>query len=598
MSITEAVCTSRMLFVFVAGALVVQMVVGFSQVNGSKQVFHRGGGSSVDFAPGTSGLQYEELTVPPVRVADVSNPAQRLTFRLPHRVCSYVLNVGIREIDQTHPPRLKVQVNNRLAGGFVATPYYWPEKTHGRDVCEIFIPQSMLNQSSENLVEITTSEGYWKGRLLIIPYGVWRQCLPYTLPLTVCLFLGLLLRQSWVRVDRVMPYAVCAAFFGLYYYSLFTKKMAPIDGFFWDDATDYIGSVISNEYSFKLGKHMLLFPVMHFLWEAVRPLAGRDLFSLAGAFALISAANISVAYLWIRRKTESAAVALCLVLLYGFSFSIWAFASIYESYVFTALIVNLFFLSISFLSVRNRFFRYVLPALLVALSALAHPPMIVLAGILGMVVFFEDSPGVRKAGRIVAVALLCGFFFLGGRLLIRMCYNDPGGGNDAAVTVAGQVDFAHLAMERYAGVENMTWSNAGNVVLGQFAYAVGGFPYAFKWYQGWSGFPKYFASIPGVLFAAGWLVFWVAALAGAFSSKRFLMKTLFCGVFVLLPYMLFYWYFNPHEMLLYAAPLVLPVLGWMVLASRLLLKAHFAKLLVFVVFSTVILNTIVLLSYH
>ena len=260
--------------------------------------------------------------------------------------------------------------------------------------------------------------------------------------------------------------------------------------------------------------------------------------------------------------------------------------------------MNLFFLSASFLSVRNRFSGYVLPALLVALSALAHPPMIVLAGVLGVVVFLEDSPVAGKALRLAAVVLLCGFFFLGGRLLIRMCYVDPGGGNDAAITVAGQVDFAHLAMERYAGVKNMTWSNAGNVVLGQFAYAVGGFPYAFKWYQGWSGFLKYFTSVLGALFAAGWLVFWVAALVGAFRARRVLVKTLLCGAGVLLPYVLFYWYFNPQEMLLYAPPLVLPVLMWMALASRLFLKVHFAKLLVFVVGSTVILNTIVLMSYH
>ena len=300
--VDQAVCWRGMLFAFMTIALIAQIVMGFSQVNGSKQVFCRADMPQGEFALGSAGLRYDELTVSPAMGADVSNSAEVIKFRLPYRACSYVMNVGIRAFDKIKPPSLSVRVNAHPAGAFTARPHYWPERSGGREAHEFFIPQSMLNRGADNFVEIATSDGYWIGRLLVIPYGGWRQCLPCAFPLTVCLFLMLLLRQSWIRVDKVVPHVVFAAFFALYYYSLFTKKMAPIDGFFWDDAADYIGSVISNEYSFKLGKHMLLFPVMHFLWEAVRPLAGRDLFSLAGVFALVSAANVSVAYLWIRKK--------------------------------------------------------------------------------------------------------------------------------------------------------------------------------------------------------------------------------------------------------------------------------------------------------
>ena len=56
---------------------------------------------------------------------------------------------------------------------------------------------------------------------------------------------------------------------------------------------------------------------------------------------------------------------------------------------------------------------------------------------------------------------------------------------------------------------------------------------------------------------------WLAGCVGLAQKRRQLRLSLQLFAFVLLPYLAFFWLFNPGEMLLYSAPLAAPVLAWL-----------------------------------
>jgi hypothetical protein len=547
---------------------------------------------------GLHGRRENEIAMPGVSLDDAAPLLPSLVVGLPRAVLGYRVNVSVRLIDPLRAPLIVADLADKPLVSF--SPHYWPAKTHGRDCHEFSIPGKSLTKPLTAL-RISNRGGHWMGRILLIPYGCLRPLVLYGLPLLCFIALcGTVLVPESSRLVRWRPVLVAGCFFLLYACTLFSKKVAPTEGFFWDDALDYIHSTLNPGLSFKAAKHLLLFPVMGPLYRLIHLMCIRELHALVAAYALIGALNVTLAHFVFRRVLRSGRDAVFMTLLYGFSFATWVYSSLFESYIFTALLTNafiwVFLAGIRLPWVLSRLAE----AALIALAALAHPPMLILTGACVARELAARDCWTGRLKRIGATVMLVLAGYAALRLSVQSAYPPPENINwERESNVSGMTAFAVETVQRYARAENLSLKNAGNVVIGQFAHAFGGFPQGHEWNLGWAGGVRYFRSVSGSLFALGWIVLWGLAFCALRSEpKRFKVFSLAVGVLVLLPYLGFYWYLNPTEMLLYSAPLTGAILVWLSRACQGAKAAALTPVLAVLAVLTIVRNTLVIASYR
>ena len=576
--------------------------VAWAQANRSRQIVRKNHGNAGEWegAGPVEGILYEcgrlthHISMPAANVTSSGGRVPALEVQIPYSRWGYVLNITTRKVEGAELPLLEFLVNGAPIGQFQVRKHY-PKIKKTRDCHEVMIPGRALSAARRNCLVIRNAAGNgWQGRMLLIKYGFWRPILNLLLPLSACWVLAGSLLMKDRRWVGVRPFLVLGVFFVTYYYTGMSKKMAPAGGFFLDDSASFVRHIMANAMAQDMKKHMLFLPVMYGMWRVMMVVfRGVELYAMAAAFALVSAGNAATAYLWFRRRLGSDRGGMLLVILYGFSFAVWVHSSIIESYALSSLLLNTFMLALVLEATGTKgVWIWGLRVVLVVVAGLAHPPLLILVLLLaGRVVFSEQRPAAKFALPVVFVVLVFTGFLLG-QGLIRNSYRVT-----KSPSVRREADFAEAIVRKYGTTEHLTVGHAGNVLLGQFAYAVGGLPYGHRWYKGWSGCLDYLRTVPGFLFVSACLLLWLAALGGVAGSGARLKRAAFLLGFVVVPYLCFFWYFNPAEMFLYSAPLVSPVLCGLAEYGGAALDGRRDYLLGAAALFTLLLNTTVMTTY-
>jgi hypothetical protein len=287
-----------------------------------------------------------------------------------------------------------------------------------------------------------------------------------------------------------------------------------------------------------------------------------------------------------------------LTLCYAGSFSIWLYSSMFETFIFSSLITNLFLLL--WLSSRgsHSLVRACGQSVMVVLCGLAHPPLLVFLGAVlqqWMKAWRKRAVVMTVAGVVVLVLLTSGGF-LGGRFLLRHAYIADSE-ELATGSVADEYADAGKMVNLYASTDNITWHNVGNMLLGQCVYAMAGREPTFNWSQGWAGAKTYLDRPTGWLTVAGMLLLSALAIRGAVLRRAVLYETLSLMVLVILPYMLFFLWFNPGEMLLYSPPMMAIMFGWLAWAGRPGIPRLFDATVAVLASVTLCVNTAAIMSF-
>ena len=215
--------------------------VAWTQANRSRQIVRQNYGDDLEWEQEaySEGVVYwrgrlaHHISMPSAKVKGRTGQPPSLRVAIPYSRWGYVLNLSTRKVEKgARMPSLDFLVNDTLLGSVQIARHY-PKSRKTRDCREVMVPARVLNEAEDNyLVVRNAAGGGWQGRLLLIKYGVWRPILMFVLPLAGCLVLALSVRMDGRRWDVARPLLVFAVFFFVYYYTVFSKKMAPIGGFF------------------------------------------------------------------------------------------------------------------------------------------------------------------------------------------------------------------------------------------------------------------------------------------------------------------------------------------------------------------------------
>jgi hypothetical protein len=527
-------------------------------------------------------------------------------YDLPCTPNGYALNIGVARADNQYPPLLTVSVNEVLLRT-IQIPRARLGETNPFHSDELVIPGALLRPGQENRLVVRNVRGlHWLGHLALIPNPPWRGLLPLLVPLSGwCVLASALFFIASPWGQRRFPFLLLGVLFVIYYQSSYVRDMAPITGFFFSDAPDFIDPICQKIFNLDMSKHPLFLPVIRLLVKPFRFVCRGEIASLSAAFAFIGALNGVMAFLWFRRWLGEFRTAGALTLLYAFSLAIWAYSSNYETYVFSSLMGNLFFW-ILLRTTRLDRFQHLLPAALaIGFAALAHPPLVILFAPLAIRSAFRHGHAFPWAG-IAATAGVVLAVYLVGHISIRHYYEQRTDlpeslGKDlgsASNPVSREVANIHSLYRRYAQEQRPTPVQLGTVLAGQCVYSLAGLPYPFDWARGIEGFRDYIDSITGALSLWCVLFLWMGAAIAATRSPSFRWRSLALFLGVLAPWLTFFLFFNPTEMLLYSAPMLAPVLAWLGRANQIIFKQHTAELLLAISLVLTIHNAWVLASYY
>jgi hypothetical protein len=405
--------------------------------------------------------------------------------------------------------------------------------------------------------------------------------------------------------QRRFPLLLLSVLFVLYYQTFMIRDLAPVTGFFFSDAADFIDPVCRKLFNFDMNKHPLFLPVMRFVIKPLHFFLRQESAAVSSAFALIGALNGLMAFLWFRRWLGDFRTAGALALLYAFSLAIWVYSSNYETYVFSSLTGNLFFWALLRPAPQDKTRRLLGLSLVIGLAALAHPPLLILFGVLVIHIWIRRTRPLPWKG-LVASAVVVAAVFLGGQILIRSYYASrmqlPLAIDNRLRTspnpVSKEIHNLQWIYHYYSKNQRFTSSQLGNALTGQFVYSLAGLPYPFDWARGIAGLRDFFKSVTGPPALWAILFLWLSALIGVTVSRRLLIPSLVLLVGVMAPWLIFFLFFNPSEMLLYSAPMMAPLLAWLGGAQRLVFKQRTAALLLIISLILTIHNTWVLTSYY
>lgn len=531
-------------------------------------------------------------------------------YDLPYTSDGYMLNLGVTRADNQHPPLLAISVNGTLLRSIQIPPARLGE-TNPFHSEEGVIPAEALHPGQKNILEVRTVHGlHWLGHLALIPHPQRHQLLRLLVPLSGwCVLASLLLLRLSPGMQRGFPWLVLPVLFVVYFQTFFIRDMAPVTGFFFSDAADFIDPIYRKIFNWDMNKHPLFLPVIRLLIKPLYSVCHSQIASVSAAFALIGALNGLTAFLWFRRWFGEFKTAAALTLLYAFSLAVWVYSSHYETYIFSSLMGNLVFWLLLGVKTPVRFRDLFAPSVAIGLAALAHPPLLILFGALVIHVWNRHSrpfPWTRLILPSLFAAVLVVAVFLGGQTIIRNYYAHstnlpPSIGNRlerAPDPVSREISNIRWVYHQYAGEQRLAQIHPGTVLTGQFVYSLAGLPYPFDWARGGEGLRAYFQCPTGPTAIWSILCLWLGALTGLMLTRRFLARSLFLLGCVMIPWLTFFLFFNPSEMLLYSAPMMAPVLAWLGGANRLVFKQHTAGFLLTISLILTIHNAWVLASYY
>jgi hypothetical protein len=600
----ENIMSSRMLLWVERGLLIlffVLAIVSWVQVKRTRPVYAPVAPVPTDWMQsvpvllqtGRPGVPHAELMLMLGRNHVHEGCIPTMAMRLRYRKSGYALHVGIRDADVL-PAHLEFVLNGTRIARHESV------NSLPIDSFEVAILGDMLNPGQDDILTIrNVGSGAWLGRMLLIPYGSARPLLPYVLPVFGALLLVAMTIRSGARGRKVLPYAFAVIMFCIYFYSLMTAKLMPLAGVAFSDCDELVYPFLANRMEYDLTKHMLCLPVIHMWLRVFCQLGWAQMVALNGAFSVVAAINIMVAYHLFSRLTRHARSGALLTICYAFSFSIWLYGSIYETFMFSSLMTNLFL--VSWLGVRK--FRWfsspAVQSVLVILCGLAHPPLLVLLGAVLMrwlQRWRQRRVFLTVVGLVLLVFMTCGGF-LAGRFLFRKAYIEEGM-ELATESVVDEVADAEKMISAYAGAHNMTWSNVGNMVFGQCFYAMGGRAPGFDWAGGWMAAGRYMRSIAGLIVCVCVVVLLLLSGWGCAIYRNRLWPTLFLVATVVFPYMGFLFWFNPSEMLLYSSPMLAIMLGWFAWAGRPVSPRVFDVLLGVLTCTVIVVNVAAITAFH
>lgn len=548
-------------------------------------------GEPVAFLLGRPGFRYPGFRMPGRRQLPEDATAA-LRVHVPASRWGYVLNLTVRGSD-AEPTELRVLVNDEPVGRYRVNR----DVDAGRVEC--FIPGRLLTAGEQNPVEVrNVGPGAWSGRLMLIAFGSARGVLPLVFPL-----LGaLVLLAAAVSLPERASVKRGALFFGVaffvYLYSLFTRQIAPGgEGVDFPAGSALIQPLLDNRMADGLTRHMLFLPALRLVFWVMGVFRQPELLSLALVCSALGGLNAVLAVHLFRMLAGSARTATLLGVCYVFAFSIWLHASVCAPAIFSALMLNLFLIYFLRGPSPPRAGRTLRECVLAILCGLAHPSLLILCGA-SVARWLRSSVGRgRKVVAAVAIVCLTAGGFLPAQHGLRRLYREPGT-DPAAASAMEAAGAAATGIDVGGETAHMTVRNAGNLLLGQFLYAFGGQPPGFDWRQGWSGLLAYFTDPLGLVLVGLLTGLFLMASAGLLVDPENARKLAFMLTCLVVPYLLFFYYVNPREMLLYAPPfvsLVLGGIGW----GAALLPRQGVNIAVGMTASVIaLMNTLILVQYY
>jgi hypothetical protein len=529
-----------------------------------------------------------------------------ILYDLPYHPDGYALNLGVASAENQHPPLLTVSVNGSLLHT-LQIPQARLGETNPFHSEELVIPGRLLHPGTTNRLAIRNVHGlHWFGHVALIPHPQWHRLLPLLVPLSGwCVLASALMFITSRWGQRRFPLLLGLILFVIYYQSFAIRDLAPLTGFFYSDSADFIAPICQKIFNWDMNKHPLFLPVVRLIIRPLYFLSRDQIVSFSAAFAIIGALNGMTAFLWFRRWLGEFRAAGALALLYAFSLAIWVYSSHYETYIFSSLMGNLFFVLLLGVRQPDRFRGLILPAVAVGLAALAHPPLLILLAVLAIHVWNRRTRTFPWAG-LAASALVVAAVFIGGQTMIRHYYAPstdlpPAIGShleSARGPVSKEISNIRWVYNNYAGEQRWAPAQLGVVLTGQFVYSLAGLPYPFDWARGVAGLGAYFRSLTGPPALLAILGLWFGALIGLAMNRGLLVRSLILLGFVIVPWLTFFLLFNPSEMLLYSAPMLAPVLAWLAWANRLVWGRHTAGWLLAISLGLALHNAWILSSYY
>ena len=294
-----------------------------------------------------------------------------IQVRLPPRKTGYVVNFGFVYKRLKNPPIIHLYANKAFAGTVK------PIKSKETVTAEIEIPSSLLMWNYPNYLKIENdSTGGWIGSILLIPYAPFHKVLRVGLPL-MFLLITLFFYFQENGIWRILQYPLFLLLvFPLYFYTLMTWKMGPLNGFIFSDCEDIATAILTNSMTFDMQKHLLFLPFMRVLYLCFHKIGQPELVALTSAFASVGALNCIIAYLLFQILFKDKFLTLFSFLLYVISFSIWAYSSVFETFIFSSLITNVFLVTLLFVKENRKPFIHLILWACIAVSGLFHPPML------------------------------------------------------------------------------------------------------------------------------------------------------------------------------------------------------------------------------
>jgi hypothetical protein len=439
------------------------------------------------------------------------------------------------------PPSLTIFANDRS----VASIAY--SKASGEKdlaLAEVRIPDE-FQHDKEVSFRIQSESGSWTGGVLFLPSARTREFFAWFL---FPAFLTGMFLSCWVFAKRTALHLITLGVlaFTFYYSWNFPLKTIPLDAFF-SDSKELVDIIRFNVWDFDMQKHVLFLPVIRILAGVSSLLTAKPLRILSIAFSLIAAANIVLAAASIRRCGLRRSHAGLLTALYGGCFSIITYSSIFETYIFSSLVVNtLLFASLLLahapskrIAMMAAVFCGFLP--LATWQLAAFMPVFIVWHAHSL---FKWKPAYRVI--LGHCAIVVAAFAIGYKIVWALYAGPLGAAGDSTSRVLERT------AEAYVRLENLNADTCRQVLLDTFVTSL------INAEQPAVVTASLRASrlIRGGAIALSFILC-LAGMLGLFTLRGSRLILALIGAAGFLAYIGFHWWFNPVEMLLYTPPIML-----------------------------------------
>jgi len=321
-------------------------------------------------------------------------------------------------------------------------------------------------------------------------------------------------------------------------------------------------AVLNRSLTFDMVKHPPFLPaaslamgVAGLVTPSSLPLAIPLTLGLAG----IAALNAAAAALLLQLAVGGAGLGRLLAVAAVFAFAPWYYGGAIETYAFTGLTVQLFLIAwLAYHRAPSRVSLAVMGTAL-GLAVVTQPPLAVLGALCAASILGRNGGRFGASVRIGGCAALafCVAFGLGSA--IRFTY--AAGGSPWAQR--SPHDYLEGLRSVYGSIPRMSFATLGDVVLGQTVFAFVGADGVQGYGHGWDSLRSLRGGLGTLSALASLGLLGFLALRGCRGGRPESRRVLVGIGGAALVYVLFFWWFNPGEMVLYSSPLVPAILAFL-----------------------------------